>query len=448
MREDSVVPKSSIMLRGAIGSAVLGLGAATVVAGVLPDDVPWLVVALGTLLVLVGALMAAPMAARPVVQVLALPFRHGVVGRLARENALRVPKRTATTASALMIGLALIAAVSVIADSTKTSVRDIFDRELQGDYVVSSGFAPVPAGTAAALGKAEGVQSATAYSTLQLSVGDEASGATALSASSLDDVLDLRIVSGSVGDLTAGTVLVDQDSADENGWSTGSAITASVGSLKDVRLTVAGIYRPSAILGTPFIVDRTLYEKAVPVALRFDQAVIVKAEPGADPGAVREALNAVAAPYVTLTVESAREFTDGQVRQINTFLNFLYALLALSIIIAVLGIINTLALSVFERTREIGLLRAVGLQRRQLASMITREAVITSLFGATLGLALGLAAGMALRYGLRADIDTLSIPWGTIVGVAVASAVTGVVAALWPAIRAVRLNVLEAIATD
>jgi putative ABC transport system permease protein len=299
-----------------------------------------------------------------------------------------------------------------------------------------------------ALAKAEGVKSVTAYSNVPVTVGDKSDGATALSVGAVDDVLNLRMVSGTIDGLGDSTVLVDKDKAAEEGWSTGSTFTATIGSLKDVRLTVAGIYQPSKILETPFIVDRTLYTKAVPAVMRFDGAVIVKATPGADLGEVRAALDEVAKPYLALTVQSADEFTKAQVSQINTFLMFLYALLGLSIVIAILGIINTLALSVFERTREIGLLRAVGLRRRQLASMITFESISTAAFGALLGLVLGLGVGVALQHGMRNDIDILAIPWGTVLIAFVASAVTGVVAALWPAIRAVRLNVLQAIATD
>ncbi|MFN8076470.1 MAG: ABC transporter permease [Kineosporiaceae bacterium] len=450
MREDAIVPKTAILLRGLIGSAVLAFGAGAVVLGVTRADVPWPLVGVGSAMALIGALMAAPLVARPVVRVVSAPIVlvTGLVGRLARENALRVPRRTATTASALMIGLALIAAVSVIADSAKASVRDVVVRELRGDFVVTSGFSPVPPGTADALAKADGVRSATAYTSVPLAVDGETAPATALSGAAVSDVLNLRMDSGAVSDLGVATVLVDSERSAEEGWRTGDTITATVGALKDQRLKVAGIYEPSAILATDFIVDRSLFEKAVPAALRFDQAVIVAADEGADLSQVRAALDAVAKPYVALTVQSAQEFTDGQVKQIDTLLNFLYALLLLSVVIAVLGIINTLALSVFERTREIGLLRAVGLSRRQLASMITVESVTTAAFGAALGLALGLGAGIALQHGLRGDIDTLSIPWGRILVVLAASAVTGVVAALWPAIRAVRLNVLRAIATD
>jgi putative ABC transport system permease protein len=177
--------------------------------------------------------------------------------------------------------------------------------------------------------------------------------------------------------------------------------------------------------------------------------VLLKIDPTADRAALRAALTGLVKPYLVVSVQDGTEFVNSAAQQIDQLLGLLYALLALSIVIAVLGIINTLALSVIERTREIGLLRAVGLRRGQLSGMITIESVATAVFGAVLGTVLGLALGTALQHGLRnSGLDVLDIPLATIVTVLIASAVAGIVAAALPALRAVRLNVLQAIATD
>jgi putative ABC transport system permease protein len=187
----------------------------------------------------------------------------------------------------------------------------------------------------------------------------------------------------------------------------------------------------------------------VPVSQRFVQFVDVRAAPGADLTALRGSLADLVKPYLVVSVETGADFRNSAAAGIDIVLNLLYVLLLFSVVIAVLGIVNTLALSVFERTREIGLLRAVGLRRRQLTGMVMIEAVATAVFGAVLGTAIGLGLGIALQRGLASGgLDTLAIPWGTMITVLVASAVVGVLAAVLPSIRAVRIDILRAITTE
>jgi putative ABC transport system permease protein len=194
-------------------------------------------------------------------------------------------------------------------------------------------------------------------------------------------------------------------------------------------------------------VDRSLYLATLPVNLQSDARVFVRAEPGADLPQLRTELVTLVRPYLVVSVQDGSEFADAQGASIDTMLNLLYVLLLFSVIVAALGIINTLALSVFERTREIGLLRAIGLRRRQLSGMITIEAIATAVFGALLGTLVGLGLGIALQHGLESQgLRTLSIPWRLIAAMLLASALVGVLAAILPAIRAVRLNPLQAIA--
>ena len=211
-------------------------------------------------------------------------------------------------------------------------------------------------------------------------------------------------------------------------------------------LTVGGIFENSQAFGSHVIVDRSLYAAAVPVSQQMDVRVFVRAKPAADLTKLRAELVGLVQPYLVVSVQDASEFADAQGASIDTLLNLLYVLLLFSVIVAVLGIVNTLALSVFERTREIGLLRAIGLRRRQLSGMITIEAVTTAVFGAALGTLTGLGLGIALQRGLESQgLTSLAIPWALILTLLLASALVGVLAAALPSVRAVRLNILQAI---
>lgn len=452
MRDDIVMVAAGLRRRAAIGTALLAVGVFLVVFAVTRSDVAWWTFAAGAASLVIGALVFAPVATRPVVRVVAAPFvwTSGTVGRLARENALRVPRRTATTASALMIGLALISGVSVVADSMKASVAELVERQLTADFVLSGGgqsmFPPTVATSVAAMPE---VQSVAPIGLLQFQVGkDQLVGISGTGDGVLDNV-KVTMVSGSMSALDAGQVVINESTAEERGWHTGSQVTATVGTLRDEPLTIGGVFKDSQVLSGNLIAPVSLYTRAIPAALQNDYYVYLKAKPGADLPALKAKLAATVKPYLVVSVEDGAEFTNSQASEINTMLLVFYVLLALSVVIAVLGIINTLALSVFERTREIGLLRAVGLTRGQLSRTITIEAVATAVFGAILGTALGLGLGIALQRGLVAEgLDTLSIPWARLAVIIVGAAVAGVVAAVLPAIRAVRLDVLRAITTE
>jgi putative ABC transport system permease protein len=254
---------------------------------------------------------------------------------------------------------------------------------------------------------------------------------------------------GTLSALDRHTVLVDQTTADDHGWRLGDTVTGMVGALKGEQLVVGGIYRDSQAFGSHLIVDRSLYTATLPANQRADARLFLRAEPSADLGRLRVELIDLVRPYLIVSVQDGTEFADAQGASVDTLINLLYVLLLFSVIVAVLGIINTLALSVFERTREIGLLRAIGLRRRQLGLMITIEAVTTAVFGAVLGTILGLGLGVALQRGLvNQGLTTLAVPWALILGMLLTSGVVGVLAAALPALRAVRLNILQAIVSS
>jgi putative ABC transport system permease protein len=449
MRADAPIAARGLFRRGAIGSAMLLTGAVILAASVTRSSVPWTPAAVGAVLAVLGLLVAAPVATRPVVRVVAWPFvlLGGVMGTLARQNALRVPRRTAATASALMVGLALVAGISVLASSVKASVTEGVTNELTSDFVLNAGDTVVPPSVAVAAASVPGVRSVAAVSMVPIHIGAFGTTASAATAAAVADNFVVTMHEGSLQSLAHDVVLVDQTTAAAQGWKVGDTLDATVGTLRSRQLTVGGIYNDSQAFGSHLIVDRTLYQAAVPVGRQTDARVFLKAEIGADLPQIREQLVSLVKPYLVISVQNGTEFADEQGAAIDTVLNLLYVLLLFSIIIAVLGIINTLALSVLERTREIGLLRAIGLRRRQLGGMITIEAIATAVFGAVLGTLLGLGLGIALQRGLQSQgLNTLGIPWSLIVTMLVASVIVGILAAVLPSIRAVRLNILRAMA--
>ncbi len=450
MRGDVGAVAGGLGRRGLIGLALLVSGVLVLGAAVTREEVSWPVAAVGAVAAVLGMLIGAPLATRPVVRVIAWPFvtLFGAVGRLARENALRVPRRTATTASALMIGLALISGISVLAESVKASVSSGVAEELTSDYVLNSGnVAPVPAPVAAAVRDLPAVRSVAALSFVDVRIGTLHTTAAAVSAADVADNFLVPMKSGRLSGLGRHAVLVDETTAGARGWHVGDSLTAAVGTLSGESLRVGGIYRDSQAFGEGgVIVDRSLYDAALPSGQRADARLFVRAAPGADLPALRAELTDLVRPYLIVSVQDGPEFADAQGASVDTLINLLYVLLLFSVIVAILGIINTLALSVFERTREIGLLRAIGLRSRQLGSMITIEAVTTAAFGALLGTALGLGLGVALQRGLVSQgLTTLAIPWTLLLAMLLASGIVGVLAAGLPALRAMRMNILRAI---
>ena len=449
MRGDAGAVAGGLRVRGAVGFALLLSGALVLGAAVTRAQVSWPVAAVGAVAAVLGLLVAAPLATRPVVRVIAWPFVavFGAVGRLARENALRVPRRTATTASALMIGLALIAGISVLAQSVQASVSSAVTQELTSDFVLNSGNVdPVPAPVADAARALPGVRSVAAMSFMTVEIGSWQTTAAVGTAADVTDNFVVTMRDGAFSALGRHDVLVDETTATARGWEVGDSLSGAVGTLSGERLDVAGIYRDSQALGSHLVVDRSLYAAALPTTQQSDSRLFVRAAQGADLPALRADLTDLVRPYLIVSVQDGAEFADAQGASVDTLINLLYVLLLFSVIVAVLGIVNTLALSVFERTREIGLLRAIGLRRRQLSSMITIEAVTTAVFGAVLGTGLGLGLGIALQRGLVSQgLTELAIPWTLIVAMLLASGVVGVLAAGLPAMRAMRLNILKAI---
>jgi putative ABC transport system permease protein len=449
MRDEASQPERSLRRRTVAGAGLCVLGAGALVVSSTTDDgssaAAW--VGGGAVALVIGTIALSPGLAVPFLRTAGalLPAVWGRAGHLAQQNALRNPRRTAATASALMIGLTLVSAFSILGASTTASIDKLIGQGLRADFVVSTAvnqpFSPEVANRIKAV---DGVGTVMQHRFGAVHVDGGNTFLTAVDPAALDQTVTLDYVAGSTAGLRGTGLLVDQPTAAAHGWSVGSTVQALLPNATQLNLVVGGIYRANQVIGT-LVVPLDTYTTAGGAAL--DQFVYVDLAPGADPASVRSALDGVLAAYPVVTVKDQDQFRGELKSQVNQLLLLIDALLALSVLIAVLGIVNTLALAVIERTREIGLLRAVGMERSQLRRMVRLESVVISVYGASLGLVLGVVLGIALTGSLSGQgIEVLSVPVLRLAGFLAVSASIGVLAALWPARRAARLRILTAIA--
>ncbi|MEU8889478.1 FtsX-like permease family protein [Streptomyces sp. NPDC048442] len=447
-------------IRAGIGLALTVLGGAGLYAAARSAKASEgsLFLGLGVVLTLVGFVVVGPLLVSVIVKGLsAVVLRvFGPVGRMAERNALRNPRRTGATGSALMIGLALVACLSVGASSMVASATQELDKSVGADFTVrSSNQQPVLPQAQQALAKAEGIVRLTHYKLVaaEVTAPDGTSERKSLSATDPSYLQDLRRETVS-GDLSAayapGAMSVGEDYAKQRALKVGDALKVTFPGGKRARLKIAAITSDDVNVDKGALYLNITTAAAYTPADRMpqDMAVFAKAADG-QADAAYASLKAAVAKYPQYRVLNSTDYKKDLKAQIDQLLNIVYGLLGLAIIVAVLGVVNTLALSVVERTREIGLMRAIGLSRRQLRRMIRLESVVIALFGALLGLGLGLAWGMSAQKLLALEgISVLEIPWPTILTVFLASALVGLLAALVPAFRAGRMNILTAIATD
>jgi len=368
----------------------------------------------------------------------------GTTGRLAGENALRDPRRTGATASALMIGLALVSCIGVLAASLNASVDDVVDEQFTSDFLVqSTNFLPFSTAVGDDLAEVDGVATVSRQQWTGAQVDDSTVFVTGNDAA-FDDIYELDVVDGHQ-QLQGNEALVTTDFAKDHDLEVGSPLTLTFLAGKSLDLEVAGIIEGTETTGDVSMPIDLLADAGVP---RQDTSISIMLEPGADSVAVGKALDKAAESTPIVAVYDKQEFADSIRDQVNQLLYMIYGLLALAIVIAVIGIVNTLGLSVIERTREIGLLRAIGMSRSRLRRMITLESVAIAVLGAVLGMVIGVIIGVLLRQALKDDLTSLGLPLGQLLVFLVIAVVVGVLAAILPAIRASRLNVLEAIATE
>jgi putative ABC transport system permease protein len=438
------------------GLLILG-GAGLVVAGLLAEggdtSTKLLGAAGGAVVLILGIALISPRFVPPAARVVAAPVERTtkLVGRLARENSTRHPGRTAVTSAALMIGLALVVFVTIFANGLRASIEDLIDRTLAGDIAVlhEDGFTPIPAAVGPAVAQVDGVAAVSSFRDTQARIkGLSGTKFThAIDPATVGQVYNFDWKDGSqksLDELGSDGVLLEENLATDGDFKVGDRIDVT-GPSGAATLTVRGIYIDDALLEGitmgPVPFDQLAEQKRV-------SSVLVKTDEGASLPAVQKRVTQALAAFPEARARSQQELKDENADQINQLLGLFYALLAMSVIISAFGIVNTLTLSIFERTRELGLLRAVGMTRRDVRRMVRYESVITAVFGALLGLVLGIFFAFVVIQALEGEGITFSLPVGQIVSLLIFAIVVGVVAAIFPARRASRLDVLRAIAYE
>jgi putative ABC transport system permease protein len=405
-------------------------------------------IGLGVVLAFIGVALVAPRFVPPLAQVLGAPGASvgGASGQLARENAMRNPARTASTAAALMIGLALVTVVAVIASGLKTTFESSVNALFRADYALTSqnGFTPTGSAAENALRRVPGVEVVSGVRAGQARVFGKRVGVTGV-AGDVTKVIDVKWEHGSPqvpAQLGANGAFVDKDYAKDHHLSIGSSLAVELPSGETLHVVVKGIFAPPKG-GSPFgrvTISQKLFDRSFQNPQ--DVFAFVNVRGGVAP-ATTHALEAALRNFPDAKIQTESQFKKNQERGINILLNLLFVLLSLSIVISLFGIVNTLVLTVFERTRELGMLRAVGMTRRQVRRMVYWESVTTALIGAALGIPLGI--GLAALVGHAIKYPAFTVPWGTIVIFVVAAIIVGLLAAIFPARRAARLNVLQAL---
>ncbi|MGC9494760.1 ABC transporter permease [Streptomyces sp. WG7] len=445
-------------IRGLIGLVLTGAGAAALLTAAAADKASdgALMLGAGIVLTLIGFVVVGPLLAGFVVRVISavLLRAFGPVGRLAERNALRNPRRTGATGAALMIGLALVACLSVVGSSMVASATGELDKTVGADFIVQGNQRIVPQAEKA-MQDTPGLEHVTRYKVLDATLTSpdgktDDDGVTAADPTYAEDVRRTT----TEGELSAayGTdaMSVGSDYAEKHGVHVGDTISVAFKGGETAKLKVAAITSDDVAIdqGARYVSIETMRKYLPAENIPPNMMMLAKAEEGqADQAyaALKKSLDAYPQYQVADQTDYKQELKD----QVGQLLNMVYGLLALAIIVAILGVVNTLALSVVERTREIGLMRAIGLSRRQLRRMIRMESVVIALFGALLGLGLGMGWGATAQKLLALEgLNVLDIPWPTIIGVFIGSAFVGLFAALVPAFRAGRMNVLNAIATE
>jgi putative ABC transport system permease protein len=448
----SAEPAHASVWRAAVGALLVAAGVGLLLTGLFTGLGSRLAdISVGAVLVFLGAGTLSPLIARPLTGVLGWPFAHwaGQPGRLARENARRSPRRTAATAAALMIGLGLVGFVTIFASSVKVSVDNALDQSITADYVLSGAGTSSPGFSTqvvAQLNQQPEIAAATGVRAGSFKLDGSTQQLYGIDPLGFNRIVHTDTVSGQLSTLTQGGVAVRQDIATAHGWKTGESIRMDfpVGGVRTER--IEAVYADNHLDG-PYLLSLSEYQQRYPN--QFDVLALVKAKPSETAAQSRAAVERVTRDFPSVQVRDQAEYRQQQADQVNQLLTLFYALLVLAIVIAFLGIVNTLALSVLERVREIGLLRALGMTRRQLRAMIRWEAVIIALLGAVLGLAIGIFFGWTLVRALHGQgVTAFSLPILTLLSFVGLAAVAAVFAAILPGRRAARTDVLKAIASE
>ena len=448
--ETAFAPTGFRKRRIVLGVLVTAVGVALLLAGLFQNEGNRLVnVASGAVVVFFGVAILSPLIARPLARVIGWPFARAfrLPGTLARENAMRNPRRTASTAAALMIGLALVSFVSIFAASIKASTTAILEESVTADYILfNDNFQPFSPEAAERLAEQPQLAAVAGMRFGPWKLDGAGKSLAGIDPVAYQQVVRTEVTAGSLDDLASGGLAVKDTVAESSGWTVGENVAMEFPRTGVEQVPVKAIYEDNSLNGD-FLLGLTTYERAY--ADQADSQILVKAAPGVTPADSRATIDRVMTDFPNVTVRDQAEFREEQARQIDQIINLFYSLLGLAILIALFGIVNTLGLSIFERIRELGLLRAVGATRRQLRSMIRWEAVIIAVLGAVLGLAVGVFFGWTIVRALASQgITEFTLPAGQLVSFVLAAALAGILAAVLPGRRAAKIDVLRAITTE
>ncbi len=455
VREGSVLPASRFARFGALaGAGVVAVAVALLLLGIFVHGQSVLLhlleIGAGVLLLFLGVAIFAPKIVPPLASVLGWPGKQvgGAAGGLARENAMRNPARTASTAAALMIGLALVTFVAILAQGLRSSFESAVDQLFVADYALtaSNTFNPLTIDAQKAIENVPGVQAVSGIRAGSGRFLGSVHNLTAVDANMSKVIhLDWKAGSNAVpARLGRDGMFTDDDYAKKHHLKLGSPVRIELPNSSFLNVMVKGIFKkPKG--GSPFgeaTISSALFDANFP---RPQNEMALMDMPGGVNDANTAALEAPLKPFPDAKVQTRDEFKTNFEKPLNNLLNLLYALLGLSVIISVFGIVNTLVLTVFERTRELGMLRAVGMTRRQVRRMIRHESIVTALIGAALGIALGVFLALLVTSALSNEGFVFAMPWTSLAVFVIAAVVVGILAAVLPARRAARLNVLEAL---
>ena len=442
--------RRSLVVRNVIGSVITALGVAVMLyVSTLnsSDDLPTAM--LGSTVTLIGVIILAPLLSRPLVSLAGLVTTRlfGIGGKLAKENALRNPRRTAATGSALMIGLTLITGMTVVGHSAQIGMDKMAATEMTADYQVeTTTYTGLDPELSKKVARLPGVEAMAPLRSTVYKVGEGIGSVTGTDLSQIGKLTRLTFTQGSLDAVRAGGIAIAQAEAKLRGWRVGDTVSLEFNDKKKARVKVAAVYKDNETFRDA-LADVSLVDPHM-TQVKNDK-LLVKAAGGGSPALAKDIRHALGDSPL-LKVQSHEDLRKQNAGQIDTIVNMVYGLLGMAVIIAVVGVVNTLAMSVFERTREIGMLRAIGLARSGIKQMVRLESVVISLFGAVLGIGLGIFLAWAGGSLVGSSFPTyeMVLPWGRIGLFLLIALVVGVLAALWPARRAARLNMLEAIGAE
>ncbi|MET9681885.1 ABC transporter permease [Streptomyces coeruleorubidus] len=438
----------SLVLRNTLGALVSAAGIAVIlVATTMDGSDGQMPMGFGAVLLIIGVFILTPLLSRPMIAAAAPVLRaFGISGKLARQNSVRNPRRTAATASALMIGLTLITGMTVMAGSLQQAIEKMASSSIKADYVVSMANGnPLSPDVEKKLGRTDGVTATSPMLNAAARIDGQTEYLTGVNGAAIGELAGPKVDAGSF-EVGGTRIVVDSETAKSYGWKAGSAFTISFEDGEKQKLTVAGTYESNDFLSGILLDQATL---APHESDPYNMKVMVKTSGGTS-GATQDKLEKALGTNPAIKVQDKQDISNEIAQMFTLMLNMVYGLLAMAVIVAVLGVVNTLAMSVFERSQEIGMLRAIGLDRKGIKRMVRLESLVISLFGAVLGIGLGVFFGWAAGELLASKMATyeLVLPWARMGVFLLLAATVGVLAALWPARRAARLNMLEAIKAE